>query len=149
MYDVLKFCEVRVIIKLWTLFVFLFFCIGGCSYYPNDTNAYRARPDWVYNPSGVDYIGGVGYSGVHINGKSGQRKLAVSRAIDEIARQLGVKVDSVVSTKLDGDKSGSFSKMNVFSVQTVKGEAFSAIITDMWEDSEKGELYVYMRLLAN
>lgn len=136
-----------IIFKIMVLALALSFAAGGCAYFPTEYNAYRAKPYWISHPSGTGYIGGVGYSGVHIKGKFGQRELAVSRAIDDIARQLGVKVDSVVSTYTEGNESSSFSSMNIYSVHTVTGAAFSAKITDVWEDGKSGDLYIYMRIM--
>lgn len=121
--------------------------ISGCAYFPSAGNSYRAKPYWISHPSGVGFIGGVGYCGAHVNGRTGQRELAVARAIDDIARQISIKVDSVSTLYSAGDNSGSFSSMNIYSVHTVTGAAFSAKIMDVWEDGYKGELYIYMRLM--
>lgn len=82
-----------------------------------------------------------------MNGRTGQRELAVARAIDDIARQISVKVDSVSTLYTSGDNSGSYSSMNIYSVHAVTGASFSAKIMDVWEDGDKGELYIYMRLM--
>lgn len=120
----------------------------GCANFPSATNNYRGKPEWITHPSGTTYIGGVGYSGAHIKGKAGQRELAIARAIDDIARQVEVKVDSVTSVKTMGTTGeDSFASMKIYSVQTVTGASFSAKITDVWEDASSGELYIYMRLM--
>ena len=53
-------------------------------------------PEWVTNPSKNGIIGGVGYCAAHINGYAGQKELASKRALEDIARQKGVLVNSIM-----------------------------------------------------
>ncbi|MFW6099758.1 MAG: hypothetical protein ACOC90_00090, partial [Bacteroidota bacterium] len=62
------------------------------------------RPDWFWNPSMDGQIGGIGASGPHVRGINAQRQLAISRAIDEIARQMEVEVSNVVKMLQKGNQ---------------------------------------------
>ena len=75
-----------------------------------------------------------------MKGISAQRKIAVSRAIGEIASQLGVKVNTVTSS-YQSKRSSSFKN---YSIQTVEGKVVKAKIKEIWTDAQTGELYVWM-----
>ena len=105
----------------------------------------NTKPKWVFNPS-LDGTqkGAVGIANLHIKGISSQRKLAISRGVDNIAIQLGVKVSTVQkisSQKKNNTASTSFSS---YSVQTVSGKSFSVTVKEFWEDTKTGELYVWI-----
>ena len=120
--------------------------ISGCAKRVEVAEPVSSRmPAWVYSPSGDGYIGGVGVCRSHIKGKTGQRDLAVSRAIDEIARQMGVTVSNVlkVDAKMSADASGS--AVSSYSLQTVSGKEVNAFIAETWTDPITGEFYVYMK----
>lgn len=119
----------------------------GCAHREKASEAVSSSmPAWIYSPSGEGYTGGVGVCGSHIKGKTGQRELAISRAIDEIARQMGVTVSSVLKVDSEASGVGSDSVVSSYSVQTVSGRTISAFIADSWTDPSTGELYVYMRI---
>ncbi len=103
------------------------------------------KPEWYYNPSKDGKIGGVGVSGIHIYGKTGQKQLAVERALAEIARQMGVKVESFSSLKSQtAGGSSSVSGGQSHSFFTVDGKSVNARIEQMWENEYTGELFVWM-----
>lgn len=101
-------------------------------------------PDWIFNVPSSNGICYVGSALPHIRGKPYQRALAVSRAIEGIARQKNVTVNVDVEHLMYGNKDSASSKMMVYSVQTTKGQTVSAKIKDVWLDPYKEELFVLM-----
>jgi len=102
------------------------------------------KPEWYFNPSKDGKIGGVGVSGIHKDGKTGQKQLAVERALAEIARQMGVKVQSFSDIKSHTSAGSSSVQGESHSFFTVEGNVVNARIEQMWEDRYSGELYVWM-----
>ncbi len=119
----------------------LFTCACASTTQSNNKVQY---PDWFYTPSGSGYIGGVGISGTHFNGKTAQRELAISRALDDIARQLGVSVATTSIITTSGSELGVSSNISLYSVQSVDGKNFQATIKEVWEHPTTKELYIYM-----
>ena len=128
--------------------VLMFFVCISCATMVDTTNNHKSNiPEWVYSPSKDGVIGGVGICGTHVKGKTAQRQLAISRAIDEISRQMGVTVSNVLETSSNASTNTySSSSLNSYSIQTVTGTAINAEIVDTWFNSSTGELYVYMRI---
>jgi len=101
-------------------------------------------PDWVYHYDSKGRRCGVGFASPHIKGIAYQRALAISRAIDEIARQLSVKVDTKLETYMAGSKGSMSSGLSSFSVHTTTGQSVKAEIIEAWKDNYKDEFYVLM-----
>lgn len=101
-------------------------------------------PKWVMHYDGGGKRCGVGISRTHINGLPYQRALAISRAIDEIAKQQGVTVDSELASIISGSQNGAISRLSTFSVQTTTGEKVEAEIMDTFMDNKSSELYILM-----
>ncbi len=101
------------------------------------------KPSWIHNSSVSGKVAGIGVCGMHVNGVNAQRSLAIKRAIDEIALQLGVKVNNVA---LVGTKSGAGggSSVESYSFQTVEGQVVKAVIKETWKDPKSEEIYVWM-----
>ncbi len=97
-------------------------------------------PDWFYKPSGDGYTGGIGISGTHFLGKTAQRELAISRAIDDISRQLGIDVNN----KIVVSSTNTETNINAYSIQSVNGQKFRAKIVEIWLHPTTNEMYVYM-----
>lgn len=103
------------------------------------------KPDWYYRPGVGGKIGGVGISGPHVMGPNAQRELAVTRAIDDISRQMGVEVQNITKIETTGSSgSGTQTQMESYSLQTVRGETVRAKIKEFWEDPVTKQLYVWM-----
>lgn len=102
------------------------------------------QPNWIYEPSQNGKIGGVGSSKTHIEGKTAQRSLAISRALDEIARQMGVSVNSVQKIATQGSSSGISTHIESYSVQTTSGKIVNASIKEVWYNEHDDELFVWM-----
>jgi len=85
------------------------------------------EPQWLLNPYYQnDKIAAVGCAKQHINGIEAQKKLAISRAIDQIATQKRVKVDNVTlrrKSSSNGRRGNSSSESS--SLQTVDNVSIS------------------------
>lgn len=124
--------------------------ISGCSSInevKHDTPALspiEKTPVWIYETSKDGKIGGVGISKPHYAGKTAQRTLAISRAIDEIARQMGVNVVSSQKIATVGTSQNATTSLESYSFQTTDGKVIRASIQAFWEDKPNEELYVWM-----
>lgn len=98
-------------------------------------------PKWVFTPKMNRYkMAGVGISKPSMAGTNRQREIAVTRAIDEIARQLGTKVSSVL--KMESNKRST--NIDQYSFQTVDGERVIATLQEVWYNKRTDEIYVWM-----
>lgn len=79
------------------------------------------EPKWLLDPYvDGDKIAAVACSGKHFNGVEAQKKLAISRAIDQIATQNSVTVNNVtLRKKQQSSFGGRSSGMNATSLQSV------------------------------
>jgi hypothetical protein len=103
-------------------------------------------PVWVNSPkAGKNEVVGIGIAPKNMKGRQAQRKSAVSKAIDEIASQLGTTVNSVVKTAAHSDSSGNASSsMSAYSFQTVDGKVVQAFIKKTYRNPKTGVLYIMM-----
>ncbi len=131
-----------IIIGILLLFTF------GCTSFTNKnstkeivTVGEESIPQWFFNPTvGIYKYGGVGVSGRSTKGLSGQREIAIAKAINEIAIQMGVKVDSIVKTSqvnTDTDYEG-------YSFQSTNGQVVSARLMEIWYDKENNKVYAWL-----
>lgn len=136
---------------LSAFFIFSFFTVcmffSGCaSKHSSSGLASNIQiPEWVTNPSKNGVIGGVGYCAAHINGYAGQKELASKRALEDIARQKGVLVNSImlVSSKSSNNtKLPDTTSKNISSYQTQQN--VKAYIKEIWVHPVSKEMYVYM-----
>lgn len=102
------------------------------------------KPSWILNSSVSGKVAGIGICGMHVNGVNAQRSLAIKRAIDEIALQLGVKVNNVSLVGTKSNSGGVGSSVESYSFQTVEGQVVKAIIKEIWKDPKTEEIYVWM-----
>ena len=106
------------------------------------------KPVWILNPNLNGKRGAVGVAGRTYDGKiSTQRKLAIQRALDELAIQQGVKV-KLSMTKREREKNGNFSTSSDIQsmYETTNNSAITAHIEDIWEDKVTGDLYIWLVL---
>ena len=120
-------------IFLFTISVLLF---TGCANNNKVSNTKTVvvnsgEPKWVLDP----YIGlpegsvaAIGCAREHFKGKSAQRKLAISRAIDEIATQVETNVNNALLTR----RTKSSSSMNSTSLQSVKNVNVKTKVKDIY-----------------
>ena len=119
------------------LVIFLF--LNGCnsqSSYAQNCNINQKAPKGK--------IGGLGIALRHLGGKSAQRKLAISRALDEIASQLGTTVSNQTIRRENINNGTKNSTMQIYSFQTTNGKIVKAKIEHTCYDSRSGELYIWM-----
>ena len=117
--------------------------IVGCNSQPTPSSP-TLTPLWILNPSSGDKIGAVGVAARTYDQKiSSQRKLAITRALDELSLQQGVKVNLNMSkqeTLANGKNSISVdAKSNYTTTSTV-----TAHIQEIYKDVSSGELYIWM-----
>lgn len=127
------------------IIVLAFILLAGCAAETQSgVKLVNGKPYWFYNPSLNGKIGGVGVSGIHVDGKTGQKSLATQRALEEIARQMGVKVDSYASLRTSTTDNSATVSGESSSFFTVDGKEVKAMIKEEWEDPYTHELYVWM-----
>lgn len=107
---------------------------------------HTTKPQWLETPNPNGKIGAIGVAGrTYDQRPSTQRKLAITRALDELSLQKGVKVDfhmqksetsTANSSSLHMSESGSYKT----------SEHITAHVEDMWLDKETNQLYVWMLL---
>jgi len=102
------------------------------------------KPSWIMNSSVSGKVTGIGVCGMHVNGVNAQRSLAIKRAIDEIAMQLGVKVNNVALVGTKSGPGGGGGSVESYSFQTVEGQVVKAVIKETWKDPKTEEIYVWM-----
>jgi hypothetical protein len=129
------------IVKKISILLMLSVFISACVLLPNS----NSRPSWIgnYSVSGDKKVS-VGSAMPHIRGFDAQRKLAESRAIDSMARQLGVKVSNIVLTSVTGNSSSASSNMHTESRQEVSGNIVKASFKNTWQDPKNKEYFVRM-----
>ncbi|MDH3975494.1 MAG: hypothetical protein OEV42_14550 [Deltaproteobacteria bacterium] len=101
-------------------------------------------PDWILHYKNDRKICGIGISKPHIKGLPYQRLLAISRGIDEIARQLGVTVETKLETYMTGTSESVSTGLSSYSVQTSNGRTVEAEIEKAWINEETEEFFVLM-----
>ena len=103
------------------------------------------KPIWIngYIETG-DKIIGIGHAKQHVNGLTYQRELAISRAIDEIARQKGVKVENTLERMSVANGKTASTNMKSYSIQSVEGAKVNAKVVDLWTDTYTKDIHVLM-----
>lgn len=135
----------RILSALLTFFVVCLLFSGCASKQHDSISSENQLPEWVVNPSKNGVTGGVGYCAAHIKGYTGQKELATQRALEEIARQKGVLVNSVmlVSSKASNQaKIPDTTTQNVSTFQTEQN--VKAYIKEIWIHPTSKEMYIYM-----
>ena len=130
-----------------TAFCIIIMCFSGCaSKHSNSSSVSNIQlPEWVTSPSKNGIIGGVGYCAAHINGYAGQKELASKRALEDIARQKGVFVNSIMlvtSKSSNSVKLPDTTSKNISSYQTQ--QSVKAYIKEIWVNPVSKEMYIYM-----
>ena len=110
----------------------------------NIPNKIDKKPEWIYHYHIEGKICGMGFSLPHIKGFAYQQATAIARAIDQIAMQKGVKVNTSLEHFLSGTKNFTSSGLSTYSVQTTDNQCIKAIVKDTWLDPQSKTLYVWM-----
>jgi hypothetical protein len=101
-------------------------------------------PKWLDNPYiQNDKIAAVGCSKPHFKGVEAQKDLAISRAIDRIAKQNRISVQNVTLRKKTTNGIMSKSSSKSTSLQTVNKVSVSTKIKDIYK-KENGDICVWV-----
>jgi len=127
-------------LRYFTLLLFTIL-ISACS---QPKPVVDTRPVWINAPYIDNETAAVGSAHTHYYGKTAQRKLAISRALDELALQQGVKV--MTQTLRHDKKAGSriSAKSDIYSYQTSDNKTVHAHIKAIWRNPRTDELFVWM-----
>ena len=119
---------------------------SGCvtDKYLNNKTVSNGVPKWIDDPYiDGDEIAAVGCSLPHFNGKEAQKKLAISRAIDQVAAQKRVKVQNVKLMKKSVNGINRSSSMDSSSLQSVDGVLISTKIKAIFT-KKNGEICAWV-----
>jgi len=119
---------------------------SGCNGAPKPV--LNGKPAWILNPNYNGKKGAVGVAGRTYDQRvSTQRKLAIQRALDELALQQGVKVElSMQKEEHLRNDHASTSVDSKSSYKTTSSNAITAHIEDVWQDKMTGEIYIWLVL---
>ena len=128
--------------KLLSSLLLLLLILAGCNSQPAPTAS--NTPSWILNPNQAGKNGAVGSSMRTYDQKmSSQRQLAITRALDELSLQRGVKVEMSL-TKQENYKNGrGDTQVKVNSSYQAK-DTISAHIEEVYQDKISGELFIWM-----
>ena len=130
--------------KIKYLFLIAFF-INGCSFPFNQKTTFTktTEPEWILNP--LKYSDGklvaVGCANRHYKGVEAQKKLAIKRAIDEIAMQKETMVNKISLREKKVSGRVYSSSLDEVSLQNVKNVKVSSKIKD-WYKYPNGKICV-------
>ena len=128
------------------LFLLLFF-FAGCNQTITPAKVETPHyPAWVNNPNFNSLRGAVGSSSPHFKGPAYQRQLAISRALDELAMQIGVQVDIVANREEISTGDNLNATSDIQTQQKVNNSNITAHIEATYLDPNTGELFVWMVL---
>ena len=124
-----------------TIFFTTLFFIGCGGATQNTYNTQNNNiPQWLTNPNFIkNKISAVGSAGIHYKGKSEQRKLAISRAIDQIALQ---KKTTVSNQTIRESSKGHLQTSKTHSLQSTNNISLSTKVIEEYNDIYNNKLYV-------
>ena len=130
------------------LFTLLLIFFAGCNedVTPAQQIPSVIYPAWVNNPNINGLKGAVGSSMPHFKGASYQRALAISRALDELAMEMGVQVSVVAKREESSNGDSVNTKSDIQTNQTVNNSTVTAHIEATFIDPRTNELFVWMVL---
>jgi len=108
----------------------------------NPKQASQGKPDWVDNPQTMGNKVALGQAAPHINGRAEQRKLAHTRALDELSRQMGVQVTTQTDYRQTMNDTSSRSNIQSQSSHRVEGTRVNAVIKAEWFDPSSNVFYI-------
>jgi len=120
----------------------LLLLLASCAF--NNDMYGEKKPEWIFHYHIEGKICAVGSSLPHVDGFPYQQATAISRAIDQIAMQKRVHVNTSLEHFLYGTKDYTHSELSSFSVQTTEGKVVKATVRDTWQDPKTKMLYVWM-----
>lgn len=117
------------------LFLFPIIFLSGCYVEQQIYNTSQSsQPKWLDTPSPIqDKLSAVGCAYIHVSGENEQTKLAISRAIEQIALQKQAKVSVVTYRTKNATGSNS---AETSSLQEVNAEKISTKVIDTYKDKD-------------
>ncbi len=131
--------------KILFSFLALLLLLTGCNQtQPAVVKNINQEPSWVMNPNENGKAGAIGVAGRSYDQKiSTQRKLAITRALDELSLQQGVEVSlNITKTEVVTQNDASMSMDTKSSYKS--SSTLTAHIEQVWKDPRTYELYVWM-----
>ncbi len=129
--------------SFFTLVTLLVILLSGCSSQP-EPRSIADRPSWILNPQKDGNRGAVGIAGRTYDQRvSTQRKLAITRALDELTLQRGVKVNLNMDKRelvTDDRSSTSLDTQSSYNASS----SVSAHIESVYKDNYTGEIFIWM-----
>ena len=129
--------------KVVTTFLLILLAFTGCVQ-PEANN--DTTPKWIMNPNQNGKVGAIGAAYRHHKGFTYQRKLAISRALDELALQQGVKVSLNMRKEEQMRNDKVKSNLDVSSIYTTNSNSntITAHIEETWQDKSTQEFFVWL-----
>lgn len=125
-------------------FVLLLLLLSGCSSQPEVKKNNNYEPSWVMNPNQDGKSGAIGIAGRTYDQKpSSQRKLAITRALDELTLQQGVKVQLSINKEEVVNNDRSTTHLDQQSSYDASSTV-TAHIEEVWTNPLSGEIYIWM-----
>ena len=131
--------------RVFFVILLLILTFNACSQHEAKVSN-RTKPSWINNPNQDGLNGSVGLADIHYKGVSYQRKLAISRALDELALQKGVLVSLNMQKKERIKNEQLSSDMKVQSSYETQNAKLTAHIQDAWQDTTSKRLYIWLVL---
>lgn len=123
----------------------LVLAFSGCVE-PSPINSKNAQPAWVLNPSLDGKIGAIGTANRHYKGLAFQRELAITRGLDELALQQGVKISLSIEKKEKVINDSATVSMESQGTYSTNSNNITAHIEDAWKDPISEEIYIWLIL---
>jgi len=128
-----------------TLSILAIFLLSGCGQ-PKPTQVKCIDRSWQMNPNVNGTIGAVGSAGRTYSGtNNSQRKLAITRALDELSLQRGVKVELSIDKRDTVVNDKATTSMDT-KANYKSNNKITAHIEDACKDNSSGEFFVWMLL---
>ena len=120
--------------------IFSAFLLSGCSMLSNSKqDTTNTPPAWLHDANYIQgKISAVGSAGIHIKGQAAQEKLAIQRAVEQIAMQLRTRVSTATYRE---DSNGKATKAQTQSLQETDKVSVSTKVVDKYRD-RSGKIYV-------
>ena len=130
--------------RLFLLTSLIVLLLTGCSQSVPVANVQEVKPSWILNPNENNNIGAIGVaSRTHDQKISTQRKLAITRALEELSLQQGVKVQMSIQKNENIINDNMNTKLDINS-SFKTSTTVTAHVASSWQDESTSELYIWM-----
>lgn len=130
--------------RLFLLTSLIVLLLTGCSQSVPVANVQEVKPSWILNPNENNNIGAIGVaSRTHDQKISTQRKLAITRALEELSLQQGVKVQMSIQKNENIINDNMNTKLDINS-SFKTSTTVTAHVASAWQDESTSELYIWM-----